>query len=126
MNLNQVTLPSIDIVRSVAFYRSLGFKHIVDSGRYARFECPQGESTFSVHLVDSVSPNSGVVVYFEHKELDEWVAQLKTRGLSFEQEPADMSWLWREARLKDPDGNQLCLYYGGENRLNPPWRVELP
>ncbi|MGY8915866.1 MAG: VOC family protein, partial [Flavobacteriales bacterium] len=21
-------------------------------------------------------------------------------------------------------GNQLILFYGGENRLNPPWRIE--
>jgi len=26
--------------------------------------------------------------------------------------------------LKDLDGNQLILFYGGENRLNPPWRIE--
>ena len=124
MNLNQVTLPSTDIVRSVVFYQSLGFRLIVDSAHYARFECPQGEATFSVHLVDSVSTNSGVVVYFENKDLDTWVAEVKARGVSFEQEPADMSWLWREARLKDPDGNQLCLFYAGENRRNPPWRVK--
>lgn len=42
----------------------------------------------------------------------------------FDQEPVDQRWLWREARLKDVDGNQLILFYAGKNRLNPPWRIE--
>ena len=37
--------------------------------------------------------------------------------------PTDQPWLWREAYLNDPDGNPLCLYHAGENRLNPPWRL---
>ena len=28
-----------------------------------------------------------------------------------------------EVRLKDPVNNQLILYFAGENRLNPPWRI---
>ena len=50
--------------------------------------------------------------------------QLKQKGIQFDLEPTNQSWLWREARLKDVDGNQLILFYGGENRLNPPWRIE--
>ena len=45
-------------------------------------------------------------------------------GLEFEIDPIDQSWLWRESYLRDPDGNKICLYYAGENRLNPPWRVK--
>ena len=37
--------------------------------------------------------------------------------------PMDMSWLWREARLADPDGHRLCLFHAGENRKHPPWRL---
>ena len=40
------------------------------------------------------------------------------------QEPTDQHWLWREAILHDPSGNKIKLYWAGENRLNPPWRVE--
>ena len=36
----------------------------------------------------------------------------------------DQPWLWREARLQDPSGNVICRYHAGENRLNPPWRVQ--
>ena len=46
------------------------------------------------------------------------------KGIQFDTEPTDEKWLWREARLKDIDGNQLILFYAGENRLNPPWRIE--
>ncbi|MGH9764766.1 MAG: VOC family protein, partial [Blastocatellia bacterium] len=62
-------------------------------------------------------------VYFECHDLDQTVRSLKAKGLIFESDPADQEWLWREAYLRDPDGNLICLYYAGENRLNPPWRV---
>ena len=35
----------------------------------------------------------------------------------------DQRWLWREAYLRDPAGNVICIFHGGENRRNPPWRV---
>ena len=37
--------------------------------------------------------------------------------------PTDRPWLWREARLRDPAGNALCLFFAGPNRRDPPWRV---
>lgn len=124
MNLNQVTLPAVDIVASVAFYRLMGFTQIVDAAAYARFECPHGDSTFSVHRVDEVPLNTGVVVYFETDRLEELVEELQLKGLRFTQEPRDERWLWREARLNDPAGNVICLYSAGRNRRYPPWRVE--
>ncbi|MFY7672265.1 VOC family protein [Tenacibaculum sp. MEBiC06402] len=125
MNLNQVTVPSLDLSKSIPFYEKLGLKLIVKAlPHYARFECPDGNSTFSIHLVDELSKGNGVYVYFECKNLDEEVQNLKEQGIQFDQEPKDESWLWREARLKDLDGNQLILFYGGDNRLNPPWRIQ--
>ena len=123
MDLNQVTLPALDVRASVDFYTRMGFLQIVDSPRYARFECPDGDATFSLHAVDSVPPESGVTVYFEHEALDKLCAELEARGFEFEQSPADQSWLWREAILIDPAGNRICLYRAGENRRYPPWRV---
>ncbi len=125
MDLNQVTLPSTDVARSAAFYRALGFVQIVNSlPSYARFECPVGGSTFSLHQVAAVAPDSGVVVYFECRELDALYRELSARGVAFDSAPADQRWLWREAYLRDPDGNLLCLYCAGENRRHPPWRVQ--
>jgi catechol 2,3-dioxygenase-like lactoylglutathione lyase family enzyme len=124
MNLNQVTLPVADFDHSVAFYRDMGFTLIVHSPpRYARFECPDGESTFSLHSVNHPVTPTGVVVYFECSDLDARVQRLRTAGFEFTQLPTDERWLWREARLNDPAGNVLCLFWGGDNRKNPPWRV---
>lgn len=123
MQLNQVTVGCTDYDASVAFYRSLGLRMIVDAPpRYARFETQTGE-TFSIHHVDRVSSGS-TVVYFETSTLDQTVKALKGAGLSFTLDPVDRSWGWREARLDDPAGNEICLYWGGENRRFPPWRID--
>ena len=124
MNLNQVTLPATDFDRTVAFYRSMGFTLIVHSPpRYARFECPEGESTFSLHSVPNAVGSAGVVVYFECRDLDDRVEHLLAAGFEFTQLPTSERWLWREARLTDPSGNVICLFWAGENRKKPPWRV---
>lgn len=124
MKLNQVTVPVIDVTAAVGFYTRLGLKQIVGgSETYARFECPDGESTFSVHLVDEIVAPGQTTIYFECDDLDYVVAELKADGIEFMSGPTDMRWLWREARLRDPDGNQICLFYGGVNRRNPPWRL---
>jgi catechol 2,3-dioxygenase-like lactoylglutathione lyase family enzyme len=123
MNLNQVTLPVHEMSLATAFYQNLGFTLIVDSAHYARFECPNGGSSFSLSLEDGEFSN-GATIYFEHEQLDDWVAELKAKGVVFEQDPEDQSYLWREAVLYDPSGNKIKLYWAGENRLYPPWRVE--
>ena len=123
MNLNQVTLPVKDIEQAVKFYQLLGFQLIVDSPHYARFECPTGHATFSLSVMPESFVN-GAVIYFEHENLDEWVEELKQKGIQLDQEPTDQSYLWREAVLHDPSGNKIKLYWAGENRLNPPWRVK--
>jgi len=124
VDLNQVTVPSTDVARSIEFYSLLGLKLIVrDLPRYARFECPDGRSSFSVQLVERVLSPSQIVVYFECADLDQRVLALEGVGLKFESEPADEPWLWREAYLRDPDSNNICLFRAGTNRLNPPWRL---
>lgn len=124
MNLNQVTAPTRDLVKAIAFYEKLGLKMIVKAApRYARFECPTGEATFSLHLVDELPSGAGIIIYFETDELDEKVKALKNQGITFLHEPIDQSWLWREARLADPDGNTIILYTAGQNRKFPPWRI---
>lgn len=125
MNLNQVTMASQNIEESVDFYVRLGFEIVVLAPHYARFLCPDGSSSFSVHLVDFHKTSSATVVYFEFESveaLEQKVSALGSAGLVFSSPVTAQSWLWTEARLNDPSGNEICLYYGGENRLNPPWR----
>jgi catechol 2,3-dioxygenase-like lactoylglutathione lyase family enzyme len=110
--------------KSTKLYRDLGFTQIVDTPYYARFECPEGDTTFSLSL-ENLDVVCGTVIYFEHEKLDDWVNKLKVKGFSFDQEPKDQSYLWREAILHDPSGNKIKLYWAGENRINPPGRVEM-
>ncbi|KQO13904.1 hypothetical protein ASF11_13755 [Acidovorax sp. Leaf76] len=124
MNLNQITLPVADLDEAVAFYRHMGFLLIVHAPpRYARFECPEGDATFSLHADHGGPRETGVVVYFECADLDVRVAALQAAGFQFTQLPKDEPWLWREARLADPSGNVICLFRAGDNRKNPPWRL---
>jgi catechol 2,3-dioxygenase-like lactoylglutathione lyase family enzyme len=121
MKLNQVTVPATDMAASIAFYETLGFKLIVKADHYARFEVEDGETTFSLHLGEAAG--NGPSLYFECTALDARVAELKAKGIVFDGDPVDQTWLWREARLRDPCGNRLCLYFAGENRRFPPWRI---
>lgn len=124
MNLNQVTVPSLDVEKSILFYKKLGLNLIVKAlPHYARFECPEGDSTFSIHLVSELPSGQGVFVYFETDQMDEKVNELiNEQGIIIKELPEDKSWLWRKARLNDPDGNQIIIYHAGNNRKNPPWR----
>ncbi|MDO6676309.1 VOC family protein [Tenacibaculum sp. 1_MG-2023] len=125
MDLNQVTIPSIDVNQSVVFYKKLGLHLIVDaSPRYVRFEVPDGEATFSIHQVEKMPKVEGITLYFEDENLDELVEKLQEKGIQFTQLPKNQTWLWREAHLLDPDGNKLILFKAGEHRKNPPWRIK--
>ncbi|MEC3918720.1 VOC family protein [Nocardia sp. CDC160] len=123
MRLNQVTVGATDLGQAERFYGLLGLGLIVKTEHYLRFECPEGDSTFSVELVESVPEGEQVAIYFESDRLDEECARLRAAGVVFDSMPADKSWLWREAWLRDPDGHRVCLFYAGENRLEPPWRI---
>jgi catechol 2,3-dioxygenase-like lactoylglutathione lyase family enzyme len=81
MNLNQVTVPVLDTERAIQFYQKLGLKLIVSSPRYARFECPDGNSTFSVHQAESLPSGNGIYVYSECEKLDAKLAKLKVDGI---------------------------------------------
>lgn len=124
MNLNHITIPSEDLEKSIPFYLSLGLKLIVKSlPHYARFECPDGNSTFSIQQVEQFATGKGAHIYFECDNLDQYVNKLISKGIIFSEMPNVKSWLWREAHLKDIDGNNLILYFAGDNRLNPPWKL---
>ena len=98
MNLNQVTIYSNKTQETVEFFQKLGLILIVDSlPRYARMECPDGESTVSVQFADSITSTNNIVLYFECEDLDEEVRRLKFLGLLFEEDPTDRVWLWRQA-----------------------------
>ena len=121
--LNQVTVTGTNYERSVEFYKKLGLKQIVDNPPdYARFETAGG-ATFSVQIDPDERIFATTAIYFECDDLDERVEQLARGGLAFEHGPRNQPWMWREARLRDPDGNIVFLYKAGEARRFPPWRM---
>jgi len=125
MNLNQATIYCDKTEETAEFLKRLGLILIVDSlPRYARFECPDGESTLSLQHDENAVASNNVVLYFECDDLDGEVERLKSIGLKFDEGPTDRPWLWRQAYLKDPNGNNICLFHAGDNRKNPPWRVK--
>ena len=112
------------IVIEQLFYEKLGLILIVKSlPDYARFLCRDGNSTFSLHRVEKQITKEGIWVYFEVPDLDNYVHGLIKKGIVIEELPNDKPWLWKESRLKDPDNNQIILYFAGENRIKPPWRI---
>jgi len=123
MNLNQITICSTDVNRAVGFYQTLGLQLIVDaSPRYVRFECPTGDSTFSIsHTAQSFIDTT--TLYFEVADVDQTCRLLKQQGISCDTAPKNQRWLWRESSLTDPDGHHLKIYSAGSNRKNPPWRI---
>jgi hydroxymethylpyrimidine/phosphomethylpyrimidine kinase len=121
--LNQVTLTGTNYDRSVEFYRRIGLRQIVaNSPDYARFETAGG-ATLSIQIDPEEKIVATTAVYLECDDLDERVEGLARAGLPFEHGPRNQPWMWREARLRDPDGNIIFLYKAGEARRFPPWRV---
>jgi hydroxymethylpyrimidine/phosphomethylpyrimidine kinase len=127
LRLNQVTVTGTNYERSVDFYRRLGLQQIVDSPEngYARFETAGGV-TLSVQIDPEEKIIATTAIYLECDDLDQRVEQLARSGISFEHGPRNQPWMWREARLRDPDGNIIFFYKAGEHRRFPPWRVSEP
>jgi hydroxymethylpyrimidine/phosphomethylpyrimidine kinase len=123
--LNQVTVTGTNYERSVDFYRRLGLVQIVDSPEngYARFETAGGV-TFSIQIDPEEKIIATTAIYLECDDLDDRVEQLARSGIAFEHGPRNQPWMWREARLRDPDGNIIFFYKAGEHRRFPPWRME--
>jgi len=122
--LNQVTVTGTDYQKSVAFYRALGLKQIVaNPPDYARFETAGG-ATLSVQIDPEETVSATTAIYLECDDLDERVERIARSGVPFEHGPRNQPWMWREARLRDPDGNIIFLYKAGEARRFPPWRID--
>jgi hypothetical protein len=69
MNLNQVTLPAVNVGHAV--------------------------STLSIEQASEPAAGHGPVVYFEGEGLDQTVRQLRAMGIRFDGLPIDQPWLWR-------------------------------
>jgi catechol 2,3-dioxygenase-like lactoylglutathione lyase family enzyme len=124
MRLSHVTLHVTQIARSRAFYERLGFELIVAADHYCRFIIG-GDTTLSIEAhAGTITPAAQVCMEFDAPAaLDAEIARLAGSGVAIAEPPNDKRWLWREARLIDPDGHVLIYFFAGESKLDPPWRV---
>jgi catechol 2,3-dioxygenase-like lactoylglutathione lyase family enzyme len=130
MRLSHVTLQASDIPRSRAFYIALGFEILVDEAHYCRFltridEGP-GDETLSIEKhAGAIQPAAQLGLEFPTPAaLDAYAAVLRLKGVAVAEGPIDRSWLWRDARVFDPDFHEWMLFFAGKNKLDPPWRVK--
>jgi catechol 2,3-dioxygenase-like lactoylglutathione lyase family enzyme len=114
-----------DVETSADFYARLGLTQIVANyPDYARFVAPTGDTTLSLYRIGRSPADPCVNIHFEVDNVDRTVQELERTGFDFAFPPADQPFLWREAILVDPDGHRIFIYHAGENRLNPPWRLD--
>ena len=71
--MNQVTVAVTEIGRAYEFYKGLGLLPIVGGlDHYARFVCPDGDATFSIHRAEAVpSPSNAsraIIAAFSAKD----------------------------------------------------------
>lgn len=127
MRFSHVTLMVSEVPRSRAFYLQLGFELIVDTAHYCRFLPTIGDGDGTVSIEQHHGPiASGAQLGLEFSsavDLDAYVATLRARGIDIAEAPIDRPWLWRDARVFDPDRHEWMLFFAGPNKLHPPWRV---
>ena len=123
--LNQVTVTGTNYERSVEFYGRLGLKQIVDSPeRVMHVSRPQAASPSQSRSIRKrrssrrLQSISNVTI-----STNAWSSSPEAASPS-STAPRNQPWMWREARLRDPDGNIIFFYKAGENRRFPPWRME--
>ncbi|MEO1405572.1 MAG: VOC family protein, partial [Pseudomonadota bacterium] len=94
LRLNQITIKVSNLQRSIAFYEVLGLRLIVNSpgNQYARLECADGGTTFSLSEVETVVPGE-TGFYFEVDNVTATVDALKADGVVFDTPVTDESWL---------------------------------
>jgi methylmalonyl-CoA/ethylmalonyl-CoA epimerase len=111
--LGQVALPVSDPDRSEDFYgRTLGLDRLYRFGTLVFFDCA-GVRLMLEGSAKAVTAAPGVCHYFKVPDIVAEVAQLRGRGVQFDDEPhlvAKMSdhELWM-AFFTDPDGHRLAL-----------------
>lgn len=123
---NHAMLYSRDVARAVKFYTGgLGLRLIEEfahQGRvvYARLGCPGSTGTLALHQLEpgrTIPEGEGVRLYFEVRQLEEFVKKIEESGVAIDRGPKLEAWGWKHAYLRDPDGHQLSLYWAGARRF---------
>jgi len=111
--LSAVTLVTLDMARSVAFYRALRF-HLLYGGEEAPFTSFRvGSGYLNLQLqTDPAPPPPGTDwgrIIFWVDDVDAMHRRALAAGYSSETAPVDAEWGERYFHLRDPDGHQLSF-----------------
>ncbi len=107
--LNAITLVVVDMARSLAFYRSLGFG-VVYGGPDADFTSLHvGENFINLQLTGQ-NPGTGWGRIIIHVDSPDDMHRLATEaGYKPSTEPTDAPWGERYFHIFDPDGHELSF-----------------
>ncbi len=114
--VGQIAIPVRDLERAIAFYRDiLGMTFLFQAPPgLAFFDCGGIRILLDVPAASQANTHSSII-YYQVDDLPAAVAELKNRGVTFEQEPELVAQmpdheLWM-AFLHDPDDNILALMW---------------
>ena len=109
--ISAVTLATVDMERSLAFYLPLGFP-VRHGGPDAEFTSLQaGDGYLNIQLVSGwIAPGSvwGRVILWVD-DVDEMYQRVLWTGAEPEAPPADAAWGERYFHVRDPDGHELSF-----------------
>lgn len=110
-SISAVTLVTVDMARSVAFYRALGFR-LLYGGESSDFSSFRAGSGFLNLQLQPGGPRSGSLwgrVIFWVDDVDSMHARALAAGMKPEGGPADAPWGERYFHLRDADGHELSF-----------------
>jgi catechol 2,3-dioxygenase-like lactoylglutathione lyase family enzyme len=110
MKLNLVVIRATDIVKSVAFYESLGMKFVEEQhGKGPKhYSFNLAGTIFEIYPADGARTEAIRLGFTVPKSLIDLISQLETAGVAIISPPKDSPW-GRRAAVTDPDGNRIEL-----------------
>src|ERR1041385_1491873 len=115
--INTVFVYVQDLQAARDFYEDvLGFSHpVIDAKFWVEYELPGGDTHFALHLKEAGffaridRAKDTIKCSFEVREIQDFAAALKARGVQFVYEPRKEYGFWL-AEFLDIEGNHLRLY----------------
>ena len=110
--IGQIAITVDDVAPAKDFYQNtLGMKFLFDAGNLAFFKC--GDIRLMLATAEKPGPRGGTILYFKVADIHAAHALLKTRGITFIDEPHLVARmpdhdLWM-VFLQDPSGNTIGI-----------------
>jgi catechol 2,3-dioxygenase-like lactoylglutathione lyase family enzyme len=109
--ISAVTLLTVDMVASVAFYEALGFPLLYGGPKAPFTSFRVGAGYLNLQLDTAGSPRRTVWgrVVFWVDDVDAMHRRVLAAGFTAESSPADAPWGERYFHVRDPDGHELSF-----------------